>query len=151
MSDAFLLNVMQVIKTIAKADRSLAVDGDMNLMGTDNVSEEDLETPSFSSFALDSLQEALDTGTTNISNNVIADLSEAPTTNTNFANLRMLVSFPVDGHGAIYIDQSVRRGVISKDKVALLMELIQYLLDNDMEEASVEDMQAVFDEVITAS
>lgn len=145
----FLDNVMQVVKAIAKADRGLAVDEEMNLVSLDNLTEEEVNAPSFSSFAIPNLKESIEKGEAIISNNVIADLSDAPTTNTNFANLRMIVTLPIAEYGAIYIDQSVRRGVIKKETVAQLMELVQYLLDNKMEQATADEMYAVYEEYIT--
>jgi hypothetical protein len=97
----------------------------------DNADTTFLESNDYTKFAVSNLRQALKTNEAIIGNNVVQDLSSAPITNTNFANLRMALILPVMGHGAIYLDRPIRSGVIQKVTVDRLMALIKTVLSEN--------------------
>jgi hypothetical protein len=144
MSTIFLDNFLQVAMKITHADRGLSVDGDMQIISSVNVTQQDLETDLFNECAMKCLQESMDKGEAIITNNVIADISDAPVTNTNFSDLRIVVAIPVGDYGAIYFDKPIRVGVISKNAVEKLSRLVTHIHDNQLEEKSTDDIISLY-------
>lgn len=133
MSETFLENLMFAAKKITHAERCLVVNNDMEVLNAVNLEQQVIESEAFGTFALECVREAINTGKPVITNNIITDPSEAPTTNTNFANLRVVVAVPVAGHGAIYLDQHIRNGIIPKQMIDRLMGLVEQLLNTKQE------------------
>ena len=147
MSTIFLDNFMRVAIQITHADRGMSVDGDLQIVSSVNVTQEDLESDLFTDCAMNSLQEAMSKGEAIITNNVIADISDAPVTNTNFSDLRIVVTIPVPGYGAIYFDKPIRVGVISKNAVEKLSNLVAHIQDNQLEDSSTDDIRSLYKEI----
>jgi len=137
MSQTLLLNFMRVAYDITKADRAFAVDLDMTAIGTLNIAPEQIEAS-----YLKCIQQTLGKGKPVITDNytMTLDPSEAPVTNQSFPKLRFVVIIPVAGYGAICLDQSLRGGVTSKDKVDRLGNLINQIVASnqiDLEEHEI--------------
>ncbi len=124
MTSGLLENLMIVARDITQAERGVIVDSELNILKLENVDTAFLESNDYLKFAVVNLRQAIETNEAIIGNNVVQDMSSAPTTNTNFANLRMALILPVLGHGAIYLDRPIRSGVISKSIVDRLMTLV---------------------------
>lgn len=147
MSETFLENLMYAAKKITHAERCLVVNNEMQVIDAVNLTQETIESEEFGEFALGCLRDALNTGKPVITNNVITDPSEAPTTNTNFANLRVVVAVPVIGHGAIYLDQHIRNGIIPKQMIDRLMGLVTHLLETRQVSRSEAEMVAMYQQM----
>ncbi len=128
MSTTFLENLLDALKKITHCERGLAVDENFELVKAINLADNEIQSDAFNEFASQCLQDAVDLGEPVLANNIITDLSEAPETNTNFSDLRVIIALPVKGHGAIYLDQHIGRGVIPKQMLDRLMALIEELL-----------------------
>ncbi|MBZ0286757.1 MAG: hypothetical protein K8I30_04015, partial [Anaerolineae bacterium] len=89
---------------------------------------------------IDVIRRALESGEAIVTNNAVSDVSHAPNTNTNFSNLRLVVVIPAGGHGAVYLDQLMRKGVIPKDRVNRLLVLGELLAENGELEISADEM-----------
>lgn len=131
MDKNFLENLLIAVIEITDAERGLAVSEDLVVQKASNFEGAMLESPEFIGFANECMQQALDTKDAVVTNNIITDISDAPTTNTNFSNLRVIVALPIKDHGAIYVDQHIRNGVIPKDVTDKLMRLVNQLLDDN--------------------
>lgn len=131
MNTQLLENLMIVARDVTQAERGVVVDVDLNILKLDNADTTFLESNDYTKFAVSNLRQALKTNEAIIGNNVVQDLSSAPITNTNFANLRMALILPVMGHGAIYLDRPIRSGVIQKVTVDRLMALIKAVLSEN--------------------
>lgn len=147
MSDVFLKNFMNAAKQITRAERCLVVDTALRSIAMDNVDRAMVEATAFGEFALNCLRRAIATNEVIITNNVITDPSEAPTTNTNFANLRVIVAVPLKGHGALYLDQHIRNGVIPRQTVERLMQLAQYVLEHKFYDRSASELVQLYQEL----
>ncbi|MEQ8672819.1 MAG: hypothetical protein RLP44_26390 [Aggregatilineales bacterium] len=130
MDNNFLENLLTAVIEITDAERGLAVSEDLTVQRINNIDETVLDSSEFMDFANSCMQQALDTQNAVVTNNIITDISDAPTTNTNFSNLRVIVALPIKGHGAIYVDQHIRNGVISKEVTDKVMQLVNRLLDD---------------------
>ena len=140
MSNTFIENFMLAAQKVSHAERCLVVDPQLQLLNTLNVSDKELQSAEFNNLAMECLRQAWESGEALITNNVIPDPSDAPTTNTNFANLRVIVALPIVGHGAIYMDQHIRNGIIPKQMVDQLMRLAEILMQKHQEALSVSEM-----------
>lgn len=147
MNETFLENLMLTAKKITHAERCMAVDDDLQVISMVNIDQETIESDQFNDFASMTLRDAMNKNEAIITNNVITDVSEAPTTNTNFANLRVVVAVPVAGHGAIYLDQHIRQGVIPKPMIERLQNLVKYLMQNQLESISDSEMLKLFQQI----
>ncbi len=142
MTSALLENLMIVARDLTQAERGVIVDKDLNILKLENVDTAFLESNEYIKFAKVNLQQAIVNNEAIIGNNVIQDMSAAPTTNTNFANLRMALVLPVVGHGAIYLDRPIRSGVISKNTVDRLMNDPGIIRNRAKVTASIANAQA---------
>jgi len=138
MSETFLSNFMHVALDITGAERALAVDPDLTIVDMVNLEQADVLADNF--IGIDVIQRALQSGESIVTNNAVSDASHAPNTNTNFSNLRLVVVIPVGGHGAVYLDQLMRKGVIPKDRVNRLMELGEQIAESGELEISADEM-----------
>lgn len=127
MSDTFLLNLMRVASDATSAERAFAVNLELSVVGTLNIAPEQIEAP-----YMKCVQQAMREGNAIITDNysISIDPSKAPVTNKSFPKLRFVLALPVQGHGAICLDQSLRGGVTTKDKVERLKTFVQQVLDN---------------------
>ncbi|MGB1285740.1 MAG: hypothetical protein ACPG7F_04325 [Aggregatilineales bacterium] len=129
MSQKFLDTVMQFASTITDAERSLAVDLDLNIQGMINLDKETVREESFIDLASATLHQAISKNEAIITNNVVTDPTKAPTTNTNFSNLRVIVAIPVREIGAVYVDQHIREGIIARETTDKIQSIIENALD----------------------
>lgn len=147
MSNHFLVNFMYAAKTITKAQRGMAVDADLQLLDTINLSQDIINSNLFQEVASNNLNRALQKGEAIITNNMITDPSQAPVTNTNFADLRVVIIIPVDGYGAVYLDQPLRYGIIARSVIDKLVRLAMFILENQLEDGSPEQIEAWYGEL----
>ena len=131
MSDTFLPNLMRAVHRITSAARCLALDSELNIQTSVGVTDEELVDTSFLSVVKTSVQQALADNQPVLTNNLITDPTDAPHTNTHLSGLRVIIAVPVENHGAIYLDQSVRDGVFERDTMDNLMALINHLISNE--------------------
>jgi hypothetical protein len=120
MIESFLLNFMRVAHQITKAERAFAVDSQLTVLGTIGMSPDQIEA-----LYLKCARDAISRGEPLITDNYTMTIepSKAPVTNQSFPQLRAVFFIPLDGHGAICLDQRLQRGIIAKDKVDRLMQL----------------------------
>ncbi len=144
MSDTFLLNIMRVAQDVTKAERAFAVNNDLNVVGTMNISQEQIEAP-----YIKCVQKAINQGSPIITDNytMTIDPSKAPVTNQSFPKLRFVVALPVPGHGAVCLDQSLRGGVTSKDKVDKLANFVHQIIKNQQTELDEEKLLDIYNQL----
>lgn len=123
MSETMLEQFLHAARSITGAERGLVVDTDLHILHTINVEPALVSAGDFIESANRVLQEAITQHSPRITNNVITDVSQAPTTNTNFANLRVIVAIPVGEQGAVYLEKHISKGVIDRQTVDKLMRL----------------------------
>ncbi len=116
MSAGFLSDFMKFAVAKTGADRALAFNLNMTVMEKTNYESSDV------SQCIEYVKRALDSGELLVTNNAVNDPSKAPTTNTNFSNLRVVVIIPLKGIGAIYLDHPIRRGIIPKGVIMRLSQ-----------------------------
>lgn len=131
MSDSFLSVFMRVAKDITQAERSMAVDSDLTIIEIENLDMDTLQSDSFQDVATKALSQAIQTNTSVLTNNIITDPSQAPVTNTNFSDLRIIVTIPIKGEGAIYLDQHIRNGMFQREIIERLNKTVSYVLEAD--------------------
>jgi len=148
MSNSFLARLLRVAQKVTQAERGFAVNNTREVQEKFNLDDSTLEEPAFRDFAHIWLGRALDDGKTIITNNIITDPSKAPNTNTGFANLRVVVCIPVSKHGAIYLDQHIRNGIIPRDIIDRLSDMVYNVQKNRQEDdMSEEHMLALFEKM----
>lgn len=143
MAGSLLERFLYAAKDITGAERGLVVDLDMHIVQTANLDPALVASPEFIAFATRTLQDALAQGDPVVTNNVITDPAQAPTTNTNFADLRVIVAIPVRKHGAVYLEKHIREGVIDRETVVRLMRLAEQAMDNG-ESGDDDDLRAMY-------
>jgi hypothetical protein len=131
----FLLNYMRVAFDVTKAERAFAVDTNLNVLGTINISQTEIEAPYFKS-----IRKAINEHQVIITDNytMTIDPAKAPVTNQSFPKLRFVLVLPVRGVGAICLDQSLRAGVTTKDKVDRLIHLVNRIVEDGETELNEE-------------
>jgi hypothetical protein len=102
MSETFLLNLLRVANDVTKAERAFAVNQDLTVIGTLNITPEQIEAS-----YLKRVQQSMTDGSPVITDNysMSIDPSKAPVTNKSFPKLRFVLVLPVAGIGAICLDQ----------------------------------------------
>jgi hypothetical protein len=135
---------MRAAHTITEAERCVAFDSDMLMQDRLNIDDEELEKQSFASLIAAWVEQAIESQKAIIANNLITDPSEAPKTNVHLKDLRMVVAIPVNGYGAIYLDQPIRKGVFERDMVDKITHLAQHLIDSDNMDLSEADMTEMY-------
>ncbi|NJL57972.1 hypothetical protein HC928_24745 [bacterium] len=144
MTDRLLEQFLLAAKEITGAERGLVVDPEMHILQTVNLDPVLVTSASFIDFATQTLREALAQGEPIVTNNVITDPAQAPTTNTNFTDLRVIVAIPVRQRGAVYLEKHIRHGVIDRETVVRLMRLAEEALDNDDTGGGEDDLRAMY-------
>ena len=147
MNEQFLQNLLQVAKQVTQAERGIAVNLNLDVLKAINLEKSIMQSSEFSEFANSCLRQAIDTSEAVITNNIITDPSQAPTTNTNFADLRVIVALPVTESGAVYLDKPIRDGVIPKKTTEKLMKLISYVLENGRENSDNAELAEIFEQL----
>ena len=147
MHEQFLQNLLQAARQVTQAERGMAVNQDLDVLKAINLEQSVMQSSDFSELANNCLRQAIETGEAVITNNVITDPSEAPTTNTNFADLRVIIALPVAESGAVYLDKPIRDGVIPKKTTEKLMDLVNYSLANGREDSSDSELVEIFEQL----
>jgi hypothetical protein len=147
MSRIFLENFMYAARKITSAECSLAVDAQLRPLVYVDPERDDADPAALGQFAIDCLRQAMTTGEAIITNNVITDPSEAPTTNTSFTDLKVVVALPVAHLGAIYLDRHIRKGIIPKQMVDRLMRLISHSLGEQREDSSEAELIELYEQI----
>ncbi len=142
MSSAFLSNFMRLALQQTGAERALAADSDLAIIDMINLDQADIMDDTF--YGIETIRQALDLGEAIVTNNAVTNVSNAPLTNTNFSNLRVVVVIPIADYGAVYLDQSIRNGVIPKETIDRLVAVSDYYADSDELEASEEELMEVY-------
>ena len=127
MSETLLENIMDAAREITGAEQSKAVDSDLKVVKSVN---EYARAPKLQAYIDSNLRRAMDKNEAIITNNVITDPAEAPSTNTSFSDLRIIVAMPVAGHGAVYLEKHIRDGMIERETIDKLMRMVADLLDS---------------------
>lgn len=130
MNEAFLNHFLDAVLQITKVERGLIVDLDLDIVASANIDQQLLESPHFKSFVNNCVREAVEKQDLFITNNVITDPAEAPTTNTNFADLRVVVAIPLKDYGGLYFDQHIRHGVIPRSVIDGVLCLAKQVFPN---------------------
>ena len=144
MSVEFLTNFMRFAQATTRAERSMALDLELNIHDRINVDDALLDEDGFSDLLRTAVDEAINNDDVVITNNLITDPEDAPKTNMHLHELRMVVAIPVPGHGAVYLDQRIRQGVFPRDLVEKLNEFGRYLVDNDKTDLSASEYTDLF-------
>lgn len=144
MSDNFLIRFLHVAYQVTQADRGIAVDAHEDIKELIHVSDVDLEDPSFSDFARAQLKRGIADGETIITNNIITDPTQAPKTNTALSNLRFVVVIPVKEFGAVYLDRLIRHGIITRDIIDKLKQVIRMVPAASVESITEDQMLEMF-------
>lgn len=131
MSADLLTDFMYLVLDVTGAERGMAIDADMSVCAAANLEASEIESKKFNDLAVRTLHDAMSRNEAIITNNIITDPSEAPTTNTNFADLRVVVTIPLPNHGAVYVDQHIRNGVIARESIDRLHRLGNQLAERE--------------------
>lgn len=143
MSDKLLTNLMHFALRVTGAKRGMALDTATRVVAFEGLTEEDIAKPGFTGF--DNVIKAYTTnGKPYLTNNMVLDPAEAPTTNTMFTDLRLVVVFPLAHLGAIYIDQPIRDGVLEPDMLDQVQRFVVTWASQQQPEQSVDDMVTRF-------
>jgi len=123
----FLLNYMRVAFDVTKAERAFAVDTNLTVLGSIKIKQEEIEASYFKC-----IQQAINEHKALITDNytMTIDPSKAPITNQSFPKLRFVVILPVKGIGAVCLDQSLRAGVTTKEKVDRLTQFVDQIIED---------------------
>lgn len=109
------------------AQRGLAVDSDLTVLDTVNVTEADYDAEDFTAFAC--IRKAYRASQRPfVTNNLFLDAAAAPNTNQTLTNLRLVVVFPLEKHGAVYVDRLVSAGMIPQQEAQHLMRVAEAAL-----------------------
>lgn len=147
MSAEFLANFMCAARSITKAQRSLALDADLNVQDRVDIEDTLLNSEEFSEMLSSLVTTAIADNAAVISNNLIKNPDEAPNTNIHLHDLRMVVAIPLGTLGAVYLDQHIRNGVFERDVIDKLTALGQYVLENKKTNLSDEELISLFKEM----
>lgn len=147
MSAEFLTNFMRAARSITKAQRSLAIDADINIQDKLNVEDSLLHSQEFNEMLQSTVAAAIEDNTAIISNNLIKNADDAPNTNVHLHDLRMVVAIPLGSIGAVYLDQHIRNGVFERTVIDKLTELGRYVIENEKTDLSDEALIELFNEM----
>jgi hypothetical protein len=144
MSKELIVAFLEAAIDVCGCQRGLAVDDQMNILTTINLSEEVRQTARFNILMSVAVRKSIDSNEAVITNNVVTSVDQAPLTNTSFSDLRMVVAIPLEGMGAIYMDKSVKQGVIPRPMVDTLYDIAQDLVKVPPLEANKEAIIAQY-------
>lgn len=145
MSLNFLAHFTELARRVTGAERAFAVTADLQVCGYSAMDESALKAGDLRDFAFKTLQEAIRTQEAIFTNNLIHDMTQAPTTNTNLGTMRFVVALPVPPSGAIYLDQPIRSGVIAREAVEKLHSFAQRALLSELADGTLDDLEQAFD------
>jgi hypothetical protein len=140
MASEFLSNFMRLAQTLTGAERCLAFDLDMAVQDRMNIDDGTLQAAEFNALLNATVHEALGQNESIITNNLITNPADAPQTNWHLHDLRMVVAIPLQGHGAIYLDQQVRKGVFERETIDRLTALGRQIIEEARTDLSEKDL-----------
>lgn len=123
---------------MTNVERGLVVDTNLEVISMIGLTPDDIQEATFKDLATHSVRKALDEQETVITNNTISNPDDAPVTNTNFHDMRIIVAFPVGNIGAVYVDQYLRRGIITSNVVERLRAFAEHCLTTNQLEDTPE-------------
>lgn len=147
MSDSFLSTFMQVAKQITHAERCMSVTPDLSVVEIHNLDADILQSDEFQEIATKCLSKAIETNVAVLTNNIITDPSQAPVTNTNFSDLRVIVAIPVKGSGAIYLDQHIRNGMFQRETIERLNRLASQVVASGDDLPNAEELHKIYEQM----
>jgi hypothetical protein len=126
-------------------ERALAVNTGLDIVDSVNLQEDDIQSERFT--GVEAIQRAFNSEQYVITNNLKLDPAEVPTTNTNFSDLRVVVALPLAGHGAVYLDQPLRNGMVPRENVEKLMALAEQVIEQDNIELDASALVAIYEQM----
>lgn len=145
MSNIILSAIVHFAKEVTGAERGMSVDMDVSVLDVIGLTHDVIETATFWDAAANSLSRAMKTNQPVLTNNIITDPAQAPITNTTFTDLRVIVAIPVDGVGAIYLDQHIRNGMFQRDAIDKICQTIALILAQDDPTYTPESLHTIYD------
>ena len=140
--------VMRVAKEVTRAERGMAVTSDLTVIDIENMTTDMLEDEAFQTVALKSLSKAIETNQSVLTNNIITDPTQAPVTNTNFTDLRVIVTLPIQGQGAIYLDQHIRDGMFQRDTIDRLNRTVKAVLEEGDFSLNIDELRNIYNSFV---
>jgi hypothetical protein len=140
MTEEFLVRFMHAAQEVTKAERLLAVDANMMPVDSIDLEQDEIDSDEFKAILEPNLKQAIERGEVIITNNLITGDVKAPTTNTNFSELRFVILIPIGNVGAIYLDKRVRMGMIAREAVDKLRLLALRIIDSGYENNTAEQI-----------
>lgn len=126
MTTNFLSSFMRVAIQATSAERAMACDTKLAVIDSLNLDQQD----TLSQEITEVVERALKSGQIVITNNVVKESDQAPVTNVSFDSLRGIVVLPIPGHGAIYLDRLVKKGIIPREMIDKLAKLAEQTSKN---------------------
>jgi hypothetical protein len=145
MSNTLLSNFMRLALQKTRAERALAADNELAIIDMVNLEQADIMNETF--LGIETIRQALDSGEPIITNNAVTSVTNAPLTNTNFSNLRVVVVIPVADYGAIYLDQPIRSGIIPKDTIDRLMAVGQHIAEDGRVDLNETELSELYQQI----
>jgi hypothetical protein len=146
MTEQFLKRFLNMACVTTGAERALSVNEQLEVVDRFNVDESLLSDTVFWPLTSKLLQQAHETGEPILTNNMIQDPSQAPTTNTNFSSLRVIVVLPIAGHGIIYLDQKIKTGVFTREVLRKLTATLNQVTEAQRIDISEEALRALYEQ-----
>lgn len=140
MSHTFVKNFRQLAHAATDADASIAYDAALSLIEQHG----EVDTINLERAAAIA-QEARASGEEVLTNNMITNPDEAPSTNVHLRGLRMVMALPLANLGVIYLEKSVRLGVFEKPIIERLKHLAAQVISADETDLSAEALTERFD------
>ncbi|MFZ4827317.1 MAG: hypothetical protein ACOYLB_08170 [Phototrophicaceae bacterium] len=104
-----------------RSGRGVIINRQLQPLAIENFDREKFSDATF--IATLPLEKAIQSGKIEIGNDAILS-AQAPSTNTNMSDIRGVIIIPIEGQGALYLDQPIRVGIIPRftvDKIAQLL------------------------------
>lgn len=143
-NNGFVTNFMRFAQATTRAERSMALGLDKSVHDSVNVDASLLEEDEFSRLLHTAVDEAIDSDTVVITNNMVQELQDAPNTNLHLHELRMIIAIPLRGYGAVYLDQRIRNGVFPRELIEKLNDFARYVVENEKTDLSASDYNELF-------
>ena len=144
----FLTSFLKLAVTLTEAGRGFVVDTGEAVVAKHQLDEAVMQSEDFRSLAYTTMQQAQQQGTAIITNNIITDPNDAPNTNTSFANLRMVVAFPVFDQGVVYLDKLIRHGIIESSDLDNLVAFARRIVDEGKTHFDYDELHQHYQQVV---
>jgi hypothetical protein len=148
MSSKYLSSCLQIAYEATGAERGLALNSDGDVVDQVNIDAALLQEAKFVELYKHCIAEAGDKGEPLITNSAITDPSQVPNTNTVLKNMRVIIVIPVKGLGSIYLDDTIRHGVVRREIVEALSKAFQAVPESDQETVSAEKLKEIYEELL---